>query len=80
MRLVLGTADLCDEPLTLRLLDHFYDAGGRAIDVANVYEATGKLNEASPSGYVPVAFEMRSPSTARGAILPIAVPSSSAPR
>jgi aryl-alcohol dehydrogenase-like predicted oxidoreductase len=37
VQLVLGTADLRDEPLTLRLLDHFYDAGGRAIDVANVY-------------------------------------------
>jgi aryl-alcohol dehydrogenase-like predicted oxidoreductase len=37
VRLVLGTADLHDEPLTSRLLDQFYDAGGRAIDVANVY-------------------------------------------
>jgi aryl-alcohol dehydrogenase-like predicted oxidoreductase len=37
VRLVLGTADLRDEPLTSRLLDQFYDAGGRAIDVANVY-------------------------------------------
>jgi aryl-alcohol dehydrogenase-like predicted oxidoreductase len=37
VRLVLGTADLRDEALTSRLLDQFYDAGGRAIDVANVY-------------------------------------------
>jgi aryl-alcohol dehydrogenase-like predicted oxidoreductase len=37
VRLVLGTADLRDEALSSRLLDQFYDAGGRAIDVANVY-------------------------------------------
>jgi aryl-alcohol dehydrogenase-like predicted oxidoreductase len=37
LRLVLGTADLTDDDLTCRLLDQFYDAGGRAIDLANVY-------------------------------------------
>jgi aryl-alcohol dehydrogenase-like predicted oxidoreductase len=37
LRLVLGTADLRDDSLTPRLLDQFHDAGGRAIDVANVY-------------------------------------------
>src|SRR5919204_438274 len=37
MRIVLGTADLREEPRTTQLLDRFYEAGGRAIDVANVY-------------------------------------------
>lgn len=37
MQLVLGTADLRDEPLTSLLLDRYYEAGGRSIDVANVY-------------------------------------------
>ena len=36
-RLVLGSADLTDEPATLRLLDQFHAAGGRALDLANVY-------------------------------------------
>lgn len=36
-RLVLGTADLRDDGLTPRLLDRFYERGGCALDVANVY-------------------------------------------
>ena len=37
MRLVFGTLDLPDTSLAPRLLDRFYAAGGRALDVANVY-------------------------------------------
>ena len=37
VRLVLGTAELDDAANTERLLHEFYDAGGRAIDLANVY-------------------------------------------
>lgn len=37
LRVVFGSADLADVELTQRLLDQFYDAGGRAIDLANVY-------------------------------------------
>jgi aryl-alcohol dehydrogenase-like predicted oxidoreductase len=37
MRLVLGTADLLDDAVTPRLLDQFVEAGGRTLDVANVY-------------------------------------------
>lgn len=37
MRLVFGTVDLPDTSLAPRLLDRFYEAGGRALDVANVY-------------------------------------------
>src|SRR5919198_6624367 len=37
LRLVLGTADLAEEGHAWRLFDRFYDAGGRALDVANVY-------------------------------------------
>lgn len=37
LRLVLGTANLAEDELTSRLLDQFYEAGGRAIDLANVY-------------------------------------------
>jgi aryl-alcohol dehydrogenase-like predicted oxidoreductase len=37
LHVVLGSADLADDELTPRLLDQFYDAGGRAIDLANVY-------------------------------------------
>ena len=37
MRLVFGTLDLPDTPLAPRILDRFYAAGGRALDVANVY-------------------------------------------
>ncbi len=37
MRLVLGTLDLPDTRLAPRLLDRYVDAGGRALDVANVY-------------------------------------------
>jgi aryl-alcohol dehydrogenase-like predicted oxidoreductase len=36
-RLVLGTAGFGDDSSTLRLLDRFHAAGGRAIDLANVY-------------------------------------------
>jgi aryl-alcohol dehydrogenase-like predicted oxidoreductase len=36
-RLVLGSADLKDDDVTGRLLDRFYEAGGRSLDVANVY-------------------------------------------
>jgi aryl-alcohol dehydrogenase-like predicted oxidoreductase len=36
-RLVLGSADLRDDSVTQRLLDQFYDAGGRSLDTANVY-------------------------------------------
>jgi len=36
-RLVLGTADLRDDDVTPKLLDRFYEAGGRSLDVANVY-------------------------------------------
>ena len=36
-RLVFGSADLRDDATTPQLLDRFYDAGGRALDVANVY-------------------------------------------
>jgi aryl-alcohol dehydrogenase-like predicted oxidoreductase len=34
---VLGSADLRDDPLTRRLLARFHEAGGRALDLANVY-------------------------------------------
>jgi aryl-alcohol dehydrogenase-like predicted oxidoreductase len=37
LRLVLGTANLVEDVVTGRLLDGFYEAGGRAIDLANVY-------------------------------------------
>ena len=37
VRLVLGTLDLPDTRLAPRLLDRYVDAGGRALDVANVY-------------------------------------------
>ena len=36
-RLVLGTADLRDDELTVSLLDRFHAAGGRRLDLANVY-------------------------------------------
>jgi aryl-alcohol dehydrogenase-like predicted oxidoreductase len=36
-RLVFGSADLRDDGITGKLLDQFYDAGGRSLDVANVY-------------------------------------------
>ena len=36
-RLVLGSADLRDDEVTPRLLDRFHEAGGRALDLANVY-------------------------------------------
>jgi aryl-alcohol dehydrogenase-like predicted oxidoreductase len=36
-RLVLGSADLKDDAVTPGLLGRFYEAGGRALDVANVY-------------------------------------------
>ena len=37
LRLVLGTADLVEDAVTPRLLDQFHEAGGRAIDLGNVY-------------------------------------------
>ena len=37
LRLVFGSANLTDDELTGLLLDRFYDAGGRALDLANVY-------------------------------------------
>jgi aryl-alcohol dehydrogenase-like predicted oxidoreductase len=37
VRLVFGTFDLPDTELAPRLLDRYVDAGGRALDVANVY-------------------------------------------
>src|SRR3954447_4408869 len=36
-RIVFGTFDLPDTSLAPRLLDRFYETGGRAIDLANVY-------------------------------------------
>ena len=36
-RLVYGSADLRSDAVTGPLLDQFYEAGGRALDVANVY-------------------------------------------
>jgi aryl-alcohol dehydrogenase-like predicted oxidoreductase len=36
-RLVLGSADLRDDAVTPELLDRFHEAGGRALDLANVY-------------------------------------------
>ena len=38
MRLVFGTLDLPDSGAAARLLDRYVDAGGRALDVANVYQ------------------------------------------
>jgi aryl-alcohol dehydrogenase-like predicted oxidoreductase len=38
-RLVFGSADLRDDGITEQLLDQFYEAGGRSLDVANVYAA-----------------------------------------
>jgi len=38
MRLVFGTLDLPDTEVAARLLDRYVDAGGRALDVANVYQ------------------------------------------
>ena len=60
MRLVFGTVDLPGTSLAPRLLDRFYGAGGRALDVANVYrdgeasQAVGRwLRERhSPDGVV----------------------------
>jgi aryl-alcohol dehydrogenase-like predicted oxidoreductase len=37
LRLLLGTANLVEDAVTPRLLDQFHDAGGRAIDLGNVY-------------------------------------------
>jgi aryl-alcohol dehydrogenase-like predicted oxidoreductase len=36
-RIVFGTVDLPDTSIAPRLLDRYYDAGGRAVDLANVY-------------------------------------------
>jgi len=36
-RIVFGTLDLPDGEIAYRLLDRFHDAGGRALDLANVY-------------------------------------------
>ena len=44
-RLVLGSADLRDDSTTGPLLDRFYEAGGRSLDVANVY-ANGESAQA----------------------------------
>jgi aryl-alcohol dehydrogenase-like predicted oxidoreductase len=44
-RLVFGSADLKDDDVTGRLLDQFYEAGGRSLDVANVY-ANGESERA----------------------------------
>jgi aryl-alcohol dehydrogenase-like predicted oxidoreductase len=60
LRLVLGTLDLPDTSLAARILDRFYDAGGQALDIANVYrdgesaEAVGRWLGArhSPDGVV----------------------------
>ena len=60
MRLVFGTLDLPDTSLAPRILDRFYAAGGRALDVANVYrdgesaQAVGRWLRArhSPDGVV----------------------------
>jgi aryl-alcohol dehydrogenase-like predicted oxidoreductase len=60
VRLVFGTLDLPDTSLAPRILDRFYAAGGRALDVANVYrdgesaEAVGRWLHArhSPDGVV----------------------------
>src|SRR4051794_6258780 len=38
MRLVFGTLHLPDTAVAERLLDRYVDAGGRALDVANVYQ------------------------------------------
>jgi aryl-alcohol dehydrogenase-like predicted oxidoreductase len=38
VRLVFGTLDLPDGAVASRLLDRYVDAGGRALDVANVYQ------------------------------------------
>jgi aryl-alcohol dehydrogenase-like predicted oxidoreductase len=38
VRLVFGTLDLPDAAVAARLLDRYVDAGGRALDVANVYQ------------------------------------------
>jgi aryl-alcohol dehydrogenase-like predicted oxidoreductase len=38
MRLVFGTLHLPDTAVAARLLDRYVDAGGRALDVANVYQ------------------------------------------
>ena len=54
-RLVFGTLDLPDTELAPRLLDRFYEGGGRVLDVANVYRdgeaarATGKWLRSRPS-------------------------------
>jgi aryl-alcohol dehydrogenase-like predicted oxidoreductase len=60
LRLVFGTLDLPDTSLAPRILDRFYAAGGRALDVANVYrdgeseQAVGRWLHArhSPDGVV----------------------------
>jgi aryl-alcohol dehydrogenase-like predicted oxidoreductase len=44
-RLVLGSADLRDDSATAPLLDRFHEAGGRFLDVANVY-ADGESSRA----------------------------------
>ena len=45
LRLVFGSADLRDDDVTTALLDQFVEAGGRALDVANVY-GDGSAQEA----------------------------------
>jgi aryl-alcohol dehydrogenase-like predicted oxidoreductase len=60
VRLVFGTLDLPDTSLAPRTLDRFYAAGGRALDVANVYrdgesaQAVGRWLRArhSPDGVI----------------------------
>jgi aryl-alcohol dehydrogenase-like predicted oxidoreductase len=60
LRLVFGTVDLPDTSIAPRILDRFYAAGGRALDVANVYRdgesaaAVGRWLRArhSPDGVV----------------------------
>jgi aryl-alcohol dehydrogenase-like predicted oxidoreductase len=57
-RLVCGSADLVDDAVTPAVLDRYYEAGGRSLDLANVYgdgesargvgrwlEATGRRDE-----------------------------------
>ena len=77
-RLVFGTLDLPDTSLAPTLLDRFYAAGGRALDVANVYregesaQAVGRWLQArhSPDGVVVYAKGCHPPYCAPELIAP----------
>ena len=70
LRLVLGSADLRDDEVTPALLDQFVEAGGMALDVANVYRdgsaqrAVGRWLRSRPAGVLLYAKGCHPPSCA----------------